>query len=380
MKIIDISTSILYGVSESAKSCGNYQLLRITDIQDNCVDWSSVPFTDYDNSKANQYLLADGDILFARTGATVGKSYLVKTVPSNCIYASYLIRIKTSSEVLPEYLKLFFESGFYWQQITDGAVGVGQPNVNGTTLGQLRLPMPPKNEQIKIVIFVNSLLGFIDNIEASNSSLLDAIALSKSKILDLAMQGKLVPQDPADEPAADMLRRVNPKAEIIGDNPHYAELPSNWVVTTLESITEYYQPQPYIVKSTDYSENYTTPVLTAGKSFILGYTNETTGIFAKLPVIIFDDFTTDSHYVDFVFKVKSSAMKIISVYEPINVKFISHYMSITRLVGDTHKRYWISEYSKLPIALPPVNEQARIVAKIEELYNILDEIEASLQA
>lgn len=129
-----------------------------------------------------------------------------------------------------------------------------------------------------------------------------------------------------------------------------------------------------IVNDTDYSEEYSIPVLTAGKSFILGYTNENFGIYNKLPVIIFDDFTTDTHFVDFPFKVKSSAMKILTVKEEINVEYVSYFMSITRLVGDTHKRYWISEYSKLPIPLPPIAEQKRIVSKVKDFYHILDDL------
>ena len=118
----EISKSILYGVSESAKTIGKYKLLRITDIQDNCVNWNTVPFTDYNENKAQDYLLNEGDILFARTGATVGKSYLVKEIKEKAIYASYLIRVQTYNVFLPEYVKYFFESGFYWEQIRIGAV------------------------------------------------------------------------------------------------------------------------------------------------------------------------------------------------------------------------------------------------------------------
>ena len=145
----DISKSILYGVSESAKSEGKYKLLRITDIQDNQVDWGTVPFTDFDEDKVSSYILHDGDIVFARTGATVGKSYLIKRLRQNAIYASYLIRVQTFDLILPEYVKLFFESGYYWEQIELGSVGIGQPNVNGTILGNLNIPLPSFAEQKK---------------------------------------------------------------------------------------------------------------------------------------------------------------------------------------------------------------------------------------
>ena len=236
--IADISSDILYGVSESAKTEGSYKLLRITDIQNSGVNWDSVPYTEYDPNKVNQFILQNGDILFARTGATVGKSYLVENVPTNAIYASYLIRIRTVREVLPEYLKLFFESGFYWTQITLGSVGIGQPNVNGTSLGQLILPIPPRSEQIRILSATSRILEAISGISASSTYLLDLISVAKSKILELAMQGKLVPQDTADEPAADMLLRINPKARIITDNPHYPQLPDNWVLTKLGDVVK----------------------------------------------------------------------------------------------------------------------------------------------
>lgn len=132
------------------------------------------------------------------------------------------------------------------------------------------------------------------------------------------------------------------------------------------------------MKSTNYSDEYRTPVLTAGKSFILGYTNETNGIYDKLPTIIFDDFTTDSRFVDFPFKVKSSAMKILQVNKEINIRYVAYFMGITRLVGDTHKRYWISEYSKIPIPIPPKQEQDRIVQRIAEIEDRLNEITAEL--
>ena len=155
-------------------------------------------------------------------------------------------------------------------------------------------------------------------------------------------------------------------------------MPQGWCVCKLEDIVEYEQPQRYIVESTDYSDAYKMPVLTAGKSFVIGHTNETAGVFNKVPVIIFDDFTTDSKYVDFPFKVKSSAMKILHVKSGVNIKYVYYFMSITRLVGKTHKRYWISEYSKLDIPLPTYSKQCRIVDTIERIKNRIDDIAAAL--
>lgn len=233
--VAEISKSILYGVNESAKTSGAYKLLRITDIQENNVDWDTVPFTDYDESKVGVYLLEENDILFARTGATVGKSYLVKGLCESSIYASYLIRVQTFKEILPQYVKYFFESGFYWEQIERSSVGIGQPNVNGTTLGNLRLPIPPINEQERIVSELKKWIAVITSIEANKNDLQGYIESAKSKILDLAIHGKLVPQDPNDEPAVDLLRRINPKFTPC-DNGHYTQLPEGWSICKLSKL------------------------------------------------------------------------------------------------------------------------------------------------
>lgn len=143
----------------------------------------------------------------------------------------------------------------------------------------------------------------------------------------------------------------------------------------------YEQPTAYIVESTEYNENYKTPVLTAGKSFVLGYTNETENIFDKLPVIIFDDFTTATQYVNFKFKVKSSAMKILHINtELVNPKYIYYRLQIIQFDHSTHKRYWIQQYSKLKVQIPPLAEQESIVAKIEELFSDLENAVETLNA
>ena len=141
----------------------------------------------------------------------------------------------------------------------------------------------------------------------------------------------------------------------------------------LGDILSYEQPTNYIVESTEYDDSYPIPVLTAGKSFILGYTNETKGVYDKLPVIIFDDFTTASQFVDFKFKVKSSAMKILSCNKELaDIKYMYYLMQITHIQSDTHKRYWISDYSKIPVSLPPLPTQHAIVSRIETLFAELD--------
>ncbi|WP_217902854.1 restriction endonuclease subunit S [Flavobacterium sp. J49] len=151
------------------------------------------------------------------------------------------------------------------------------------------------------------------------------------------------------------------------------KLPKDWKVKKLEDLLDYIQPTKYIVKSTDYDNSYKTPVLTAGKTFILGKTDETDGIFDSLPVIIFDDFTTANKLVNFKFKVKSSAMKILKPKdENVNLLFVYYYIQTIRISFDTHKRYWISVFSKLPIGIPTPETQQAIVSKIEELFSELE--------
>ncbi len=241
----------------------------------------------------------------------------------------------------------------------------------------LPIPLAPIAEQKRIIAETKNWLSLIDQIEQGKADLQTTIKQTKSKILDLAIHGKLVPQDPNDEPAVELLKRINPNFTP-RDNGHYTQLPDGWCECQLENIVKYEQPQAYIVKSTDYDDRYLTPVLTAGKSFIIGYTNETEGIYQNTPCIIFDDFTTDSKLVDFPFKVKSSAMKILRVADSIEIEYVAMFMNITRLIGDTHKRYWISEYSKLCIPIPPKEEQKRITNAVNVMFEKLDTIMENL--
>lgn len=147
----------------------------------------------------------------------------------------------------------------------------------------------------------------------------------------------------------------------------------DWVECIYEDLLTYEQPTNYIVESTNYHESFKTPVLTAGKSFILGYTNETFGIYKNLPVIIFDDFTTSSQFVEFEFKVKSSAMKILCpISKSVNLKFVFLSLQANKVRSDTHKRYWISIIAKNRLQLPPNPIQRAILNKIDFLFSGID--------
>lgn len=378
----NLSISILYGVSESAKKEGDFKLLRITDIQDNKVNWDNVPYTSFPVEKANAYLLSDGDILFARTGATVGKSYLVKGITQKSVYASYLIRVQTSKNVMPEYVKLFFESGYYWEQIAQNSVGVGQPNVNGTILGNLNIPLPSYSEQKRIVEECSRWLSFITIIENGKKDLSSALGQAKSKILDLAIHGKLVPQNPEDEPAADLLRRVNPNARIITDNPHYPQLPDNWVLTNVESIAELLSGRD--LASHDCNED------RKGLPYLIGASNIVNGGFnvnrwTLSPQVV-------SIYGDILISCKGTIGEMITNHVG-NVHIARQFMAIRPShTVDSRYLYYAMEAALddikkkangiIPgisrpvilsqiIALPPLQEQRRIVRRIKEyLYSV----------
>ena len=152
-----------------------------------------------------------------------------------------------------------------------------------------------------------------------------------------------------------------------------------WEVKELGEILDYLQPTPYLVQTENYDNKYTIPVLTAGKSFILGYTNEQEGIFNnKLPVIIFDDFTTDSKFVDFPFKVKSSAIKILLAKYNFNIKFIFEIMQMVSYEVSVHKRHWISIFSKLKVLIPQSKEQQKIADCLSSIDDLISAEEKKL--
>ena len=331
------------------------------------------------NGKLQRSRTEVGDLIMNIVGPPLGKLAIIPpSLPqANFNQAAVLIRPYLHKDNINVYLKAYLEEMSEINSIsTKGSAG--QVNISLTQSQNMRIPLPPLPEIERIIKNLKYWLSFVDNIEENKEKLQDSIRQVKSKILDLAIHGKLVPQDPNDEPAIELLKRINPKAEIITDNGHYQKLPSGWAICRLEDVVQYEQPTPYIVKSTNYDNSYKTPVLTAGKSFVMGYTNETKGIYTSLPCIIFDDFTTDSKLVKFQFKVKSSAMKILQVVKGVNIEYVSMFMSITRLIGDTHKRYWISEYSKIEIPIPPLEEQRRIVDIVELIFNKLDTISKRL--
>lgn len=189
-KLDDISSDVSYGYTSSSSNLPiGPKMLRITDIQDNRVNWDDVPYCEIGDDKKKKYLLEIGDLIFARTGATVGKSFLIKEKPPESVYASYLIRVRCTPENSMEYLALFFQSSDYWEQITEFAAGIAQPNVNGTKLKNLLVPIPPLEEQLEIVRRVENLFNFTDSIEQKSKDALERINKLTQFILAKAFSG-----------------------------------------------------------------------------------------------------------------------------------------------------------------------------------------------
>jgi type I restriction enzyme S subunit len=162
VRLGDLSKNIHYGYTTSAKAVGNYKFLRITDIQNDKVEWKTVPFCNVKEKDVERYGLNNRDIMIARTGGTIGKTYIVDSLEDKAVFASYLIRVIPVESIDEMFLKKFLESPFYWYQLKIGSMGTGQPNVNATTLSKLLVPVPPLKEQRRIIEELEKILPYTD--------------------------------------------------------------------------------------------------------------------------------------------------------------------------------------------------------------------------
>ena len=208
----NISQSIQYGYNAPALEKGVIRMVRISDIQDNKVVWDTVPFCMIEEQDIETYLLEENDILFARTGGTVGKSFLVEEVPLESIYAGYLIRTRYSSLLCPHYMKAFMESQLYWEQLKNGTIATAQPNCNGKTLAKMLLPIPPINEQKRIIEKLHRISSLVERYSKSqdalnliNTQIYDQL---RKSILQYAIQGQLVPQLESEGNAEKLLEQI----------------------------------------------------------------------------------------------------------------------------------------------------------------------------
>ena len=203
-----LSFRIQYGYNAPAKEKGRIKMVRITDIQDNKILWETVPFCDIEENSIDEYRIKPNNILFARTGGTVGKSYLVENVDEDAVFAGYLIRTDFSSMLCAKYMKCFMESQLYWKQLQDGTTATAQPNCNAKTLSKMIIPLPPVSEQERIVERIEAIFEILDKIDALQSQYVYNQEALKSKLIDAAIQGKLTEQLPEDGTAEELLESI----------------------------------------------------------------------------------------------------------------------------------------------------------------------------
>lgn len=192
MKVGQLCARIDYGYTASADfTIKEPKFLRITDIQDGEVDWENVPGCRITIDEETANALADGDIVFARTGGTTGKSFLIREPPQRAVFASYLIRLRPNKKIASEYLYAFFQSNDYWKQVWGQARGGAQPNVNATLLGGITLPVAPLVEQHRITSFLDAHLSKVRDLRKQLQDGLDSIEKLPTALLRAAFTGKL---------------------------------------------------------------------------------------------------------------------------------------------------------------------------------------------
>lgn len=316
--------------------------IRITDITEDGYFKSDKPVS-VKSVAAGNYFLSDGDIVFARTGASVGESYRYNLSDGPLVFAGFLIRASPDiTKLLPAFAAAYFTTGNYWRWVRLMSMRSGQPGINGKEYSQLPIPKPPIPEQRVIAEALSDVDALLEGLKR--------LVTKKRNIKQAAMQ------------------------QLLTGKTRLPGFSGEWEVKRLGELLDYEQPTEYLVSSSEYSDANDVPVLTAGKTFILGYTNEADGIFNNLPVIIFDDFTTATKYVTFSFKAKSSAMKLLKPHKPsVNLRFVYEIMQLIDFRLSEHKRYWISEFQKLQVKIPDEKEQTAIM-------NVLSDMDSELTA
>ena len=308
------------------------------------------------------------------------KSTIFQNLPNNYGAGTTELVILRPLNIHAKFYLYLFKSQWYISEGTKYFKGVvGQQRVHKGIFTELQIPLPPLTEQYRIVAEIEKWFSLIDQIEQGKADLQTAIKQTKSKILDLAIHGKLVPQDPNDEPASELLKRINPKVEITCDNAQYGNLPNGWLIVDFNSIFETISSKPYQIKQSQIKSHGIRPVVSQSMNHIEGYTDEANYLHLQSPVLVFGDHTRIVKYIDFDFVVGADGVKIIN---PLFYQRYAYYMILYASINIEDKGYsrHFCQIAKFTYCLPPLKEQIRIVAQIEELYAQLDKIESSLQA
>ena len=332
MSLQDCCSDFSYGLNAPAKAYdGVNKYIRITDIDENTSVYKSDDPVSPDGLMSDEYLVNENDILFARTGASTGKTYLYNQNDGRLFYAGFLIKANVNNNCDPYFIFSQTKTQSYRRWVEIMSTRSGQPGINSQEYASYPLYVPSKEEQEKIALLLRGL---------------DKRILVQSKII---------------EEQETLLRSLRHKI--------YSRVQAQ-SQCTIADVLCYEQPTKYLVTDTDYTDDDSqVPVLTANKAFILGYTTENFGIYDKGPCIILDDFTLDCKYVDFKFKVKSSAIKILRAKAKTNLRFIFEYFRFLELNTTEHRRHYIAEIEPMSILLPS-NEE---IDRIARLFTALEE-------
>ena len=389
----DISSSVQYGYNAPSMQTGRMRMVRITDIQDECIKWRNVPYCQIEEPKIPRYKLLKNDILFARTGGTVGKSHLITEMPFDAVYAGYLVRTRCAPGILPQYAKLFLESELYWSQLRTGMVATAQPNFNGGKLSTLVLPLPPLAEQKRIVARIEELFKIVDSLGRAADGLAEAVKRLDKKILDLAIRGKLVPQDPNEEPASELLKRIAATSHKSPCQNHEApidppfDIPESWEWCRLGEISDYgrcrsidVQSVPMNTWSLDLEEiEKETGRLLVRTTVADKKSSSSKHLFCK-GMVLYSKLRTylNKVLVADMDGVCTSEIIPISLGDGIDPEYIRLVLMSPYLVQyTTSKGYGVkmprvgtTDMREAPIPVPPFAEQRRIVERVYELKHI----------
>ena len=357
--IKDIAKNIQYGYTESANMDKiGPRFLRITDIQNDNVNWNLVPYCKIDDNIKSKYLLENGDFVFVRTGATVGKSYLIENLKEESVYASYLIRIRFYDISFTKYVKYYFQTSNYWNQISENKVGIGQPNVNGTVLSNLKIPFPPLNEQRRIVEKIESEFAKIDEGLEHLENAKEQIKQYRQSVLKSAFDGKLYKTSEWKETTLGEV--VEPRRERITPN----DKNGNMVFIGMDCIepNSLYIHNQYKLKETKSVafEFYKNDVLYGRmRSYLNKVWEATCNGTASAEFIVFPE-------NDNIF---SSYLKYL-LHQQNFVKYATRNAS-----GDRPRVKFESDLADYKFRLPSIEEQKKIVEEIEKRFAVADEVE-----
>ena len=349
--------------------------LVISNVASEFIDFANTRYVPQDYYDAIQFDRKPerGDILFTVTGS-YGIVVKVNTDKQFC-FQRHIGLIKPIID--NDYLVYALRSQYVKKLCDDLSTGTAQKTVGLDTLRSFLIPIPPLQEQKRIVESIEHCLLFVDCIEENKGNLQDAIKQAKSKILDLAIHGKLVPQNSTDEPASELLKRINPKAEITCDNPQYGKLPNGWCLTTFKGAFKDISSKPFQILQSQIKIKGKHPVISQSSNFIEGYSDEDVLYKCDTPIIIFGNHTRNVKYVDFDFIVGADGVKILKPYLDAKYGYFLILYATSHIVNKGYSRHF-SQISKFDYIVPPLQEQYRIVAKIEELFAQLDNITSSL--